>query len=42
MRIKGDVVAPTGELWSAVSGTEDHLYGAVRKKQPARPASLKK
>ncbi len=42
MRIKGDVVAPTGELWSAVSGTEDHFYGAVHKKQPARRASLKK
>ena len=42
MRIKGDVVAPTGELWSAVSDTEDHFYGAVRKKPRARPASLKK
>jgi prevent-host-death family protein len=42
MRIKGDVVAPTGELWSAVSGTEDHFYGAVNKKQPARRASVKK
>jgi len=42
MRIKGDVVAPTGEIWSAVSGTEDHLYGAVRKKPRVRPASLKK
>lgn len=42
MRIKGDVVAPTGENWSAVSGTKDHFYGAVHKKQSARPARLKK
>jgi hypothetical protein len=42
MKITGDVVAPTGEIWSAVSGAEDHFYGAVGKKQPARLGRLKK
>ena len=42
MRIKGDVVAPTGELWNAVSDAEDHLYGAAPRKPRARRASLKK
>jgi hypothetical protein len=37
MTINGDVVAPRGELRSAVSGTEDLLYGAVDKKPRARP-----
>ena len=42
MRIKGDVVAPTGELWNAVSDAEHHFYGAALRKPRARSASLKK
>jgi prevent-host-death family protein len=30
-KITGDVVGPADERWSAVSGDEDHLYGAARK-----------
>ena len=26
VKIEGDIVAPTGEEWSANSGDEDHLY----------------
>jgi len=40
--IKGDIVAPTGESWSAVSGEEDQLYGAARQKPRARRVGLKK
>jgi prevent-host-death family protein len=42
VRIKGDIVAPTGEHWSAVSGEEDQFYGAARKKPRARRAGMKK
>jgi prevent-host-death family protein len=42
VKIKGDIVAPTGERWSAVSGEEDHLYGAARKKPRTRRVGLKK
>ena len=26
IKVAGDVLAPTGETWSALSGDEDHLY----------------
>ena len=42
LKIKGDIVAPTNERWSAVSGAEDHLYGAAPKKVPARRSAPKK
>lgn len=42
VKIKGDIVAPTDESWSAVSGDEDHFYGAARKKPRVRRGSLKK
>jgi len=42
VKIKGEIVAPTGELWSAVSGEEDHFYGAARKKPRVRRGSLRK
>jgi prevent-host-death family protein len=41
VKIKGDIVAPTGEFWSAMSEEEDHLYGAVPKKLRARRGSLR-
>lgn len=36
MRIEGDVTAPVGEAWSALSGDEDQLYSPAptRKKRP--------
>ena len=42
VRIKGDVVAPIGEVWSALSGDEDHLFAAAPKKSRARRGSRKK
>jgi prevent-host-death family protein len=40
--IKGDIVAPTSEHWSAVSGEEDHSYGTAPKKPRARRVGSKK
>jgi prevent-host-death family protein len=40
--IKGDVVGPTGEQWSADSGDDDQFRGAVRDKPRSRRASSKK
>jgi prevent-host-death family protein len=40
--IKGDVVGPTGESWSADSGEDDPLVSAARKKPRAGRARLKK
>jgi prevent-host-death family protein len=34
LSIKGDIVAPIGEEWSALSGSEDHLY--IRAAKPTR------
>ena len=37
MRIVGDVMAPPGVEWSALSGDEDHLYrGKRRAAKPSR------
>jgi len=35
IKIEGDVVAPVGEQWSALSGDEDHLY-TRRASKPSR------
>lgn len=40
--IKRDIVAPTDDSWSAVSGVEDRLYAEAGKKPRTRRASLKK
>jgi prevent-host-death family protein len=37
LSIKGDIVTPVREEWSALSGDEDHLYGLAAKKKRARP-----
>ena len=42
LKIKGDIVARMDESWNAVSGAEDHLYGATRKKALVRRGALKK
>jgi prevent-host-death family protein len=42
VRIKGDVVAPIDEEWSALSGDENHLLGAAPKKLRARRGGRKK
>ena len=39
MRIVGDVMAPLGIEWSALSGDEDHLYRS--KKRPTKPSRKK-
>jgi prevent-host-death family protein len=36
MRIKGDVMAPLGVEWSALSGDEDALYERGSAKRPRR------
>ncbi|MGB5103958.1 MAG: type II toxin-antitoxin system Phd/YefM family antitoxin [Steroidobacteraceae bacterium] len=41
-RLKGDIVAPIDERWSALSGDEDALLGAARKKTRKRSGSRKK
>ncbi len=41
LKIKGDIVAPLDEEWSALSGEEDHLYDAAPKKSHARPGKRK-
>jgi prevent-host-death family protein len=40
--IKGDVVGPTDDRWSAAFGDEDHYYEAVRKKPRARRVAPRK
>lgn len=42
VRIAGDVIAPTSDAWSALSGDEDHLYRSAPRKPRARRATLKK
>jgi hypothetical protein len=42
LSIKGDVVAPTGEQWSADAGDDDQLRGAVRDKPRSRRVGSKK
>ena len=42
LTIKGDVVGPMDERWSAASGDEDHYYEAVRKKPRVRRVAPKK
>jgi prevent-host-death family protein len=39
MRIVGDVMAPLGVEWSALSGDEDRLYRG--KRRPAKPSRKK-
>ena len=36
VQIKGDVIAPVDEEWSALSGGEDHLFAVAPKKSRAR------
>lgn len=31
--IHGDIVAPSGEVWSAESGDEDHFYAGLRPRE---------
>ena len=40
--IKGDIVTPTNDSWSAVSRDEDHLVAGARKKPRTRRAGSKK
>jgi prevent-host-death family protein len=40
--IKGDIVAPTDDGWSAVSGEDDPLVAAASKKLRARRVGMKK
>src|SRR6202021_3319147 len=40
--IKGDVVAPIREEWSALSGDEDHLYAIAPAKSRPRRANGRK
>ena len=40
--IKGDIVAPTGEVWSADSSDDDQLRRAVRDKPRLRRVGSKK
>jgi len=42
LSIKGDVVAPTGESWSADSGETDLLASAPKKRARVRRARLKR
>jgi prevent-host-death family protein len=42
VKIKGDVVAPIDEEWSALSGDENHLFAVAAKKPRARRASRNK
>jgi hypothetical protein len=36
VKIKGDVIAPIDEEWSALSGDENHLFAVAPKKSRAR------
>jgi prevent-host-death family protein len=40
--IKGDIVAPTDDSWSAVSGEEDRLFAGAGKKPRTRRVGSKK
>ena len=40
--IKGDIVAPTDDSWSAVSGEEDRLFAGTGKKTRTRRAGSNK
>ena len=42
VKIKGDVIAPIDEEWSALSGDENHLFAAAPKKSRARRGTSKK
>jgi prevent-host-death family protein len=42
VQIKGDVIAPVDEEWSALSGGEDHLFAVAQKKSRARRGSRNK
>jgi prevent-host-death family protein len=42
VKIKGDVIAPIDEEWSALSDDENHLFAAVPKKSRARRGTSKK
>ena len=42
VRIKGDIVAPINEEWSALSGDEDHLFAVAPGKSRARRGSRNK
>jgi prevent-host-death family protein len=42
VNIKGDVVGPTDDRWSATSGDEDHYFETARKKPRVRRVAPKK
>jgi prevent-host-death family protein len=42
VQIKGDVIAPVDEEWSALAGDEDHLLTVARKKSRVRRGSRNK
>jgi prevent-host-death family protein len=42
LTIKGDLITPVREKWSALSGDEDHLYDIAPKKVRARRAKARK
>lgn len=42
VKIKGDVIAPIDEEWSALSGDENHLFAAAPKQSGARRGTGKK
>jgi prevent-host-death family protein len=42
VKIKGDVIAPIDEEWSALSGDENHLFAAAPKNSRARRGTSKK
>jgi prevent-host-death family protein len=42
VKIKGDVIAPIDEEWSALSGDEKHLFAVAPKQSRARRGTSKK
>ena len=42
VKIRGDIVAATGEAWSALEGDEDRLMAVARRKRRSKRASTKK
>lgn len=42
VQIKGNVVAPINEEWSALSGDEDHLFAGAPRKSRARRGTRNK
>jgi antitoxin (DNA-binding transcriptional repressor) of toxin-antitoxin stability system len=42
LSIRGDIVSPTSEQWSADTDVDDEFRGAVRDKPRSRRASAKK